>query len=237
MKRLACLMLAAVAAVAAYSCGDAGEPVIPPTPANQAPVPVGTIPARDVPATDTVSVDLAGYFSDPDGDRLVYSASSSNAAIVATAVSGSVLSLVAGAKGAATVAATATDPGGLTATQRWEVTVVAKPGVLLVVLTRSEPGVGAVVVGVDGPSIDSVRAGPDLAAYHVATPTGLRAFVAGGILDAGSLPEPALLEFWSADVSEIASYSVSVNQVAARSYEQRPAESVRASVIRRVPTG
>ena len=232
MKRLACLLLALLIAAAAYSCGDGGDAVVP-APANQAPVPVGTVPAQEVPATDTVTVDLAGYFTDPDGDRLVYSASTSNGTVATATVSGSVLSLVAGAKGTATVVATATDPGGMTATQRWDVTVVAKPGVLLVVLTGSEPGVGAVVVSVDGPSIDSVRAGPDLGAYHVATPTGIRAFVAGQIPDTGSQPSPTLLHFWSEDVGEFASYQATVQQVAATNYVQRPAESVEVSVSRR----
>ena len=78
-----------------------------------------------------------------------------------------------------------------------------------------------------------MRAGPDLGAYHVATPTGIRAFVAGQIPDTGSQPSPTLLQFRSEDVSEFADYEATVQQVAATNYVQRPAESVQVSVIRR----
>jgi len=44
--------------------------------ANRAPVPVGTIRDRKVEENDTAIVDVAGYFRDPDGDRLTYDASS-----------------------------------------------------------------------------------------------------------------------------------------------------------------
>ena len=141
MRRVWLLLLAISVAAVAYSCGD-GDPGVVPEPANQAPVPVGAIPSQEVPATDTANVELSAYFNDPDGDRLIYSASTSNAAVVTASVSASTLSMVATGKGTALVTVTARDPGGLTATQNVDVTVIGKPGFLQVVLQHPEPDIG-----------------------------------------------------------------------------------------------
>ncbi len=89
---------------------------------NRAPQPVGTIEDREVAADATTEVDVAAYFTDPDGD-LTYAASSSRTHRVGVSVSGSVLTVTGVAKGSATVAVTATDPEGLAATQTFRVTV------------------------------------------------------------------------------------------------------------------
>ena len=68
-------------------------------------------------------VNMAPYFTDPDGDALTYSAVSSNAAVVTTSVSGSTVMLTPVSAGAATTTVTARDLGGLTATQSVAVTV------------------------------------------------------------------------------------------------------------------
>ena len=47
---------------------------------NRAPSAVGTIPALALAPGDTATVDASGYFSDPDGDALTYTAMSSNSA-------------------------------------------------------------------------------------------------------------------------------------------------------------
>ena len=52
-------------------------------------------------------------------------------------------------------------------------TVVAKPGFLRLVLTSSESDPGAVVVALDGPSIDSVSVAGALTLHYVATPAGI----------------------------------------------------------------
>ena len=93
------------------------------TVANRAPVPVGTIPDRELSADDTEDVDVDAYFTDPDGDRLTYTAESSRPSTARVSVSGSVVTVRGVAKGAATVTVTARDPGGLTARQTFEVTV------------------------------------------------------------------------------------------------------------------
>ena len=98
-----------------------------PPPPNQAPVPVGSIDARTVTAGETVSVDVAGHFSDPDDDALTYSASTSDAGVATAAVAGSTVTVTGVAEGNATITVTAADPGGLTATQDIAVAVEAAP--------------------------------------------------------------------------------------------------------------
>ena len=79
---------------------------------------VGTIPARTLTAGEMASVDVASYFSDPDGDPLTYGASSSSASVASVSVSGTTLTIAAVAAGSATVTVTASDPGGLSVQQR-----------------------------------------------------------------------------------------------------------------------
>ncbi|MDE2979818.1 MAG: hypothetical protein OXU74_01365 [Gemmatimonadota bacterium] len=90
---------------------------------NRAPAAVGSIPARSANVGQTVTLDVASYFSDPDGDALGYGAATSAAGVVSVSMSGSSLTMVGVADGTATVTITATDPGGLTATQSFAVAV------------------------------------------------------------------------------------------------------------------
>ncbi|MYD12702.1 MAG: hypothetical protein F4X00_03680, partial [Gemmatimonadetes bacterium] len=90
---------------------------------NQAPQPTGTIPSLEVAQGDSATVDLAGYFRDPDGDPLTFAAMSSDPGIAAPAVTGSLVIVRALSRGTATVTMTATDPGGLSARQTFEVSV------------------------------------------------------------------------------------------------------------------
>ncbi len=94
---------------------------------NQPPEPVGTLPPLTVEADEAaVTVDVAGAFRDPDGDRLTYGASSSRPAVAAVSVSGSRVTVTPRAPGSTTVTVTATDAGGSsrTATQSFGVTVL-----------------------------------------------------------------------------------------------------------------
>ena len=94
--------------------------------ANQPPTAVGTIPHQTLtPGGSSVAVDLAPRFSDPDEDQLTFQAASSDAGVVRALISENGLILVPVAAGTATVTVTATDPGGLTATLTFEVTVGA----------------------------------------------------------------------------------------------------------------
>ena len=103
------------------TCG--GDGGTGPSDDNQAPAAEGSIPAQTVTAGEVVSLDVASYFNDPDGDALTYSASTSNPAVASPTVSGSTLTIAGVSDGSAAVTVTATDPGGLTATQNVAVTV------------------------------------------------------------------------------------------------------------------
>ena len=91
---------------------------------NQAPVAVGEIAAQTLTAGDSVPVDVSGNFSDPDDDELIYMAASSDEAVATVSVSGAEVTVTGVAAGSATVTVTATDPGDLSATQTFDVTVV-----------------------------------------------------------------------------------------------------------------
>ncbi len=90
---------------------------------NRAPEAVGEVPTQTVFVAESAEVELAGYFSDPDGDTLAFTAASSNAGVARVSVEGGVVTIEAVAAGEATVTVTATDPGGLAAQQGFPVTV------------------------------------------------------------------------------------------------------------------
>ena len=116
------VVVSALLALAACG-GDGGSTEPLPPPPNQPPVTTGAIPAQDVIAGETVTVNVASYFNDPDGDALTYTASTSNAGIASSTISGTVLTITGVSAGTATVTVTARDPGGLSATQSASVTV------------------------------------------------------------------------------------------------------------------
>ena len=93
--------------------------------ANRPPQAVGSISDLVVKMPGERRVSVIRYFSDPDGDRLIYQASSSNRSIVRPRGSGSPIVLIPVAVGRGRVTITARDPGGLTALQTMNVTVAA----------------------------------------------------------------------------------------------------------------
>ena len=105
----------------AAGCGDDPSPTAP-TPiqvaGNRAPSASGAIPAQTLAVDGAMAtMDVAPYFVDPDGDTLTYAAVSSDAAVATASISGSTVMLTPVGLGTAVVTVTATDPGGLTATQ------------------------------------------------------------------------------------------------------------------------
>lgn len=90
---------------------------------NREPVPVGTIDAQTVEVGQSVTLDVAASFDDPDGDPLTYTAASSTPTVARTSVSGSAVTISAVGPGATTVTITATDDSQATATQSVRVTV------------------------------------------------------------------------------------------------------------------
>ncbi len=112
----------ALAVAATLTCGEGGT-----KPANKPPSAVGRIPDQVVAVDSAVVVDVRPYFADPDGDTLVYAATSSSTATATVAVSGSMVTVTGVAAGSASVTVTARDPEGLTAEQVFGVTVPNRP--------------------------------------------------------------------------------------------------------------
>ena len=88
------------------------------------PAAVGTIPTQYTNlGWSDVTVNVSSYFSEPDGQTLTYSASSSNTWVATVSVSGSTLTISEKGSGNATITVTASDPSGLSATQTFTVNV------------------------------------------------------------------------------------------------------------------
>ena len=111
----------------AVACGDGSTAPTPrpppPPPTNRTPTVSTAIPAATLTPGDTLRIDLSRHFRDPDGDGLTFAARTSDETVASVSVSGSALTVVAVERGAATIGVTATDPGGLSASQSFQVTV------------------------------------------------------------------------------------------------------------------
>ena len=90
---------------------------------NRAPVAVGTLPDRRLNLGGTLTVDVSGAFSDPDGDALTYAVSSSAPGVATVQALGRRVTLTGVGEGTAAIRVTAADPGGLSASQTFAVTV------------------------------------------------------------------------------------------------------------------
>lgn len=129
MRLLAAISMTAAAALWTATCGGDGgteptpPPPPPPPPANRAPTTVGSLGALTLEVGAEVTVNVASNFSDPDGDALTYSAATSDDAVATATVSGSTVAVTGVGAGTANITVTATDPGGLSATQTMGVTV------------------------------------------------------------------------------------------------------------------
>ena len=97
----------------------------PPAAANRPPAAVGTLPDRRLTLNGTLEVDVSQAFVDPDGDALSYTVSSAAPHVVTVLASDARVTLTAVGVGTATVRVTATDPGGLSATQSFTTRVTA----------------------------------------------------------------------------------------------------------------
>ena len=126
MQRLT-LLVAVLLLQLVIACGDGGPqtPTTPPTPANRAPAASAAIPDQSMEEGTQVTVDVSGAFSDPDTDALSYEAASDASSVATASVSGSDVTVTGEAPGSATITVTATDPGDLSATQTFEVTVTS----------------------------------------------------------------------------------------------------------------
>ena len=93
----------------------------------------------------TSTFNVLSYFTDPDGDRLSVSGRASNPDIAAVAVSGGSLSVTGVSSGRTTVELSARDPGNLTATMSFGVTVTKGPPVAVGEIPRDTLNVGETV--------------------------------------------------------------------------------------------
>ena len=94
--------------------------------ANRPPAAAGTLPDVRLPdLRATLDVDVSRGFDVPDGDALTYTASSSAPEVATASAAGSRVTLAAAGLGRAEIEVTATDPGGLSATQSFGVRVTA----------------------------------------------------------------------------------------------------------------
>ncbi|WP_420441528.1 hypothetical protein [Candidatus Palauibacter sp.] len=93
---------------------------------NQAPVAVGTIPGSTLDIGGTSTIDVAGYFSDADGDELTYAGASSNESVATVAMEGSTATITAIASGNAVITVTASD-GSASVSQGFRVDVADGP--------------------------------------------------------------------------------------------------------------
>ena len=91
---------------------------------NRAPVASSQIPDAEIDVGESVQLDVSERFGDPDGDALSFTASSDDDGVVTASATGAVVRVAGVGQGTASVTVTATDPGGLSATQEIEVTVV-----------------------------------------------------------------------------------------------------------------
>ena len=116
MNRLETLTRSAVLALAlALTACETTAP-------NQAPT-AGQIPRQTVHVGERATLELSGYFTDPDGDPLTFSAETGQPYLMTVSVSGSVLTLTALLQGGGRVTVTATEAEGLWASSSAEVTV------------------------------------------------------------------------------------------------------------------
>ena len=149
---------------------------------NRAPLPRGTIPSMTIAAGETGSFDASQYFTEPDGETLVYSAASSDPAIATVSVTGSSVAVMGTAKGTTTVAVMATDPGGLSATQSFPATVPNRPPVPVGTIPDETVATGDAIT-VDLPSYFRDPDGDELRYTARSSASGVvRTSVANGIL-------------------------------------------------------
>ena len=92
---------------------------------RQTPEAVGTIPNLILTPGQSATVNLLSYFNDPNGDEMVYAATTSDGTTATVFVRGSTVVIEGVAGGTVTMTVFASDPGGLSATQRTRVTVEA----------------------------------------------------------------------------------------------------------------
>lgn len=113
----------------AVACAD--DPMRPtPGPLNRSPTLTTAIPAQTISVGEATEIDLSNHFSDPDGDALTFAVETQDPSVATVAVAGGTLTLAAVGQGTTGITVTARDPGDLSATQTFAVTVPSRPPAL-----------------------------------------------------------------------------------------------------------
>ena len=115
--------------------------------------------------------DVAGAFSDRDGDVLTYEGFSSSPSVAAVALSGNILTVTPVRPGSATVTVTATDPGGASAMQQFGVAVAVRAAFTDHPVTPGATPIKAIHFVELRERIDSLRARSRLSAFPWTDPT------------------------------------------------------------------
>ena len=119
MKRLASLCLLLLIA-----CGET-------EPENQSPMTVGAIPDVDMTTMADTAFDMSGYFTDDDGDSLLYRAETMDRTVAHAVVSGAMLRLTTYGKiGSTDIKVVAMDPDSAEVSLTFEVTAINQPPVV-----------------------------------------------------------------------------------------------------------
>ena len=141
------LLLPAFLTAALTTCDD--DAVSAPPDVNHPPQFVAGISNQHV--TDSLTLDLTAYFTDPDGDPLTFTAESTDPEVARITVSGNIATIHAVVAGSTRMAVTATDPGGLSASQAFTTTVPNRGPQVADTLPDVEAVVGEVVaIGTEG---------------------------------------------------------------------------------------
>ena len=193
------------------------------TSTNRAPTASATIPDQSAEEGSQVTVDVSGAFSDPDADALSYEATSNAPSVATASVSGSDVTVAGEAPGSATITVTATDPGGLSATQTFEVSVTSTnraPTASATIPDQSVEEGSQVTVDVSGAFSDPDA---DALSYEATSnaPSVATASVAGSdVTVAGEAPGSATITVTATDpggLSATQTFEVSVEAVTAGS--------------------
>ena len=139
--------------------GTPSEPLPPSPPPNERPVAVGEFVDLELNPGGRTEVSLLGKFRDPEGGALTYSAESLNPVVANAVVSEGRLWVDGRSPGLATVLVTATDSGGLSAQQAFEVTVGRVLTFAEAVSAAPEGGVARLKVELSRPSERTVSVG------------------------------------------------------------------------------
>ncbi len=166
---------------------------------NQAPVAVGSIPALELTTGRSVELNVASYFSDPDGDALTYSASVSDSAVASASMAGSVVTIRGLREGSVAVIVTATDGDNMSAMQEAPLTVslvdriVINPARPRVFSPGEEVPLAAVVFDINGATIQeaTVEWSSSVPAVATVSPEGVVATVAQGTASVAAVSGPA----------------------------------------------